>query len=92
MDTLKVVSNLSQSQIDTLCVAYLDGFKLLLTNRIEDLKKSLRAMDDLVARASNDVSKKFEIFGMSCGKIKDFHDGLCGRIGELVLRSVSSKS
>jgi hypothetical protein len=83
MDPLRVVSALSPSQIDALCVAFLDGLKVLVTNQISDLKKSLRAMDDLAASASNDASKKFEIFGMSCGKINDFHDGLSGRVGEL---------
>jgi hypothetical protein len=76
-----VVSNLSPSQIDTIVSAFLDGFKILLTKRVEDLRASLAAMNDLAQRASNDASKKFEIFGMSCGKIEDFHHGLSRRIG-----------
>ncbi len=61
--------------------AFLDGFKILLTDRIADLRASLVAMHDLAQQATNDASKKFEIFGIRCGKIEDFHQGLSHRIG-----------
>jgi hypothetical protein len=60
---------------------FLDGLKVLLTKRVEDLRVSLLAMHNLAQCASNDASKKFEVFGMSCGKIDDFHKGLSRRIG-----------
>ncbi len=67
------MSNLTPSQIETISCAFLDGFKILLTRQVEDLRASLH---DLTDRVSNNASKKFEVFGMKCGKIKDFHDGL----------------
>jgi hypothetical protein len=39
-------------------------------------------MDNMAKQATNQASKKFEIFGMRCGKINDFYDGLSGRVGE----------
>jgi hypothetical protein len=74
---------LSPAQIDTICFAFFDGLKVLLASHVAELKASLLAMDNLALQASNNASKKFEIFGMSCGKINDFHDGLSGRVGEV---------
>jgi hypothetical protein len=60
-------------------------FSIVLTKCVEDLRASLLAMHDLAQRASNDASKKFEVFGMSCGKIEDFHHGLSRRIGAFLI-------
>ncbi len=83
-NVLRCVCKISPPEIESVCAAFLDGFKIMLVEKCADLRSSFEAMDKKAAEAANDASKKFEIFGMSCGRIQDFHEGLNRRIGNVL--------
>ena len=56
----------------------------MLAEKCCELRLSFEAMDRKTKEAANDSSKKFEVFGMSCGKIDDIHNGLSRRIGNFL--------
>ena len=81
VDQLRVVSELSQFEIDEICVAIGAGLQLLLKQAADSLKESLHAMELKSKKDPTYMSSKFEICAMNAGSIKDFHEGLAGRIG-----------
>ena len=88
---MRSVCKLSTSELDAVCAAFLDGFKIMLAEKCAELRSSFEAMDKKAAEAANDSSKKFEIFGMSCGRIQDFHEGLNRRIGNVLCENIDRR-
>jgi hypothetical protein len=75
---LKILSCLSDEQIDAVVDVYGCGLKRLLTASRDEIKACFSK-----AEIENQAASKFEVFTATCGSIADFHQGISGRIGEI---------
>jgi len=83
VDALRAVSRLSSADIELTCTAFAYGLKRIITEHVQSLRSSFEVRD-LKAAHPDYQAAKFEVFTLSCGKIKDFHKGISGRVGELL--------
>jgi hypothetical protein len=81
IDALRALSQMSNTDIDDTCAAFIRGLKRMLAENVLNLRNSFETQDTRDAQADQHASK-FEIFSLSCGRINDFHKGISGRIGE----------
>jgi hypothetical protein len=81
VNALRALSRFSSEDIELTCESFLFGLKRMLTEHIEALKRSF-AVQDMKTAEFDQAGAKFEVFTLSCGKIKDFHMGISGRVGK----------
>ena len=82
---LRIVSERTAADILVIAHEFAYGLERMLTESVNSLKESFAAMDEK-NKTKEDFKKnaasKFTVNKeMACGTIKDFHDGLEGRIG-----------
>ena len=79
-DIMKKASNLSQSDIQEICIGVLAGMKKMMAAKVFELKQAFDAMDASLEEHAA-ASSKFTVGTMSSGGHEDFYKGLEGRIG-----------
>jgi Ca2+-binding EF-hand superfamily protein len=82
-ENLRLLTQFSSQELDFICDEILYGIKRELFVQVANLRVSFEAMDRN-AKGNND-SSKFKTFKASCGSVKDFHQGLGSRVGELAM-------
>lgn len=85
VDALRVVSDLTEDEIENVLGALLEGLGTVLRKSVKALKHAFAVSDSRSKSLSSDIStgSKFDVIALSCGNIDDFHAGLAGRIGTL---------
>ena len=79
---LRHLSNISPKDLEISIQAITEGLGIMLHENVAALKKSYDLLDSKTA-ANNTASAKFEMIKMSVGVIKDFHNGIPTRIGDV---------
>ena len=79
---LRIVSELTAADILVIAHEFAYGLERMLTESVNSLKDSFATMDKKNETKEKNAASKFAVNKeMACGTIKDFHDGLEGRIG-----------
>ncbi len=77
-DGLNVLASLTPEDIDCIVDAMTDGLKVLLSGFCRKLKEQ----KEFCESSKTDAGSKFSIDFYNAGGIRQFHDGLAGRVGK----------
>jgi hypothetical protein len=88
--SLETVSLLTPSEIEIICEAFKYGLYDMILSKCHQLETSLRCMARRGRLSQSKASCKFQISVMNAGNIRDFHNGLSGRLGTQLI-CISSK-
>lgn len=82
-DQLRELSKINAEQLDVAADAASQGLKQLLSDAQVHLKQMFDAMDAKALQQGSGSSSKFKTFKMSTGNVKQYFEGLVGRIGAI---------
>ena len=80
-DHLRVISSLSTQEVNYVAEEVCSALKVLLKKHVDELNISFQSMDTQVLSDDAQTDSKFVVTKMTAGSIKNFHEGLEGRIG-----------
>jgi hypothetical protein len=81
-DQLRFVSDLTRKEIDSIVDGLVDGLKDAFEKHVQLLSRGLKAAAEKTVNKENlGDGSKFQVVSMNCGRVKDFHVGLEGRLG-----------
>jgi hypothetical protein len=83
VDALRVVSELTEEEIEKVIGALHDGLRNVLRKSVNEMRMAFMASDLRIKSSTTEVASgsKFNLIPLSCGSIEDFHLGLERRIG-----------
>ena len=83
-DPLRAVASLSDEQLDAVCRVVAEETAAELRLQVKQLDWSFKQMD-LAKQEASGAGSKFQTFKANAGTIDNFHAGLGGRVGQLLL-------
>jgi hypothetical protein len=81
-DLLRALAQLENSQIDTICEEAARAINARLKEQTRQLQETYKEMDTEISKEQTQL--KLTTFKASAGTCDDYHQGLCGRIGEVL--------
>jgi hypothetical protein len=87
---MEKASNLTERDIHEICNGIVDGLRKIVGSKVFELKQAFDAMR--ASQSEQVAGSKFTVGTMSSGGPEDFHKGLEGRIGPVLVFLVHSSS